>query len=78
MTIGQISLLPFYFAPRGWHVCNGQLLSIADHTELFSLLETAYGGDGRETFALPDYRGKEPQQGLHYHICSDGVYPRRP
>ncbi len=46
------------FAPRGWALCDGQLLSIAQNTALFSLLGTIYGGDGRTTFALPDLRGR--------------------
>jgi microcystin-dependent protein len=58
--IGQIVLFPYNFAPRGWAFCNGQLLSIAQNTALFSLLGTTYGGDGRTTFALPDLRGRVP------------------
>lgn len=48
------------FSPRGWAYCNGQLISIAQNTALFSLLGTTYGGDGRTTFALPDLRGRAP------------------
>ena len=48
------------FAPRNWAFCNGQLLSIAQNTALFSILGTTYGGDGRTTFALPDLRGRVP------------------
>lgn len=58
--IGEIALLPYNFAPEGWALCNGQLLSIAENTALFSLLGTTYGGDGRVTFALPDLRGRSP------------------
>lgn len=46
------------FAPAGWALCHGQLLSIASNTALFSLLGTYYGGDGKVTFALPDLRGR--------------------
>jgi microcystin-dependent protein len=56
--IGQIKLVPYSFAPRGWAFCNGQLLSIAQNTALFSLLGTQYGGNGIQTFALPDLRGR--------------------
>lgn len=56
--IGEISMFAGNFAPRGWALCNGQLLSIADNSALFSLLGTTYGGDGRTTFALPDLRGR--------------------
>jgi microcystin-dependent protein len=48
------------FAPRGWALCNGQLLSIAQNTALFSLLGTTYGGNGQTTFGLPDLRGRVP------------------
>jgi microcystin-dependent protein len=56
--LGQIILVPYNFAPRGWAFCNGQLLSIAQNTALFSLLGTTYGGNGQTTFALPDLRGR--------------------
>lgn len=56
--IGEIRLFPYNFAPRGWAWCEGQLLPIAQHTALFSLLGTAFGGDGRTTFGLPDLRGQ--------------------
>jgi microcystin-dependent protein len=46
------------FAPRGWALCDGQLLNIADNSALFSILGTTYGGDGRTTFGLPDLRGR--------------------
>lgn len=58
--IGQLLLVPYNFAPQGWAMCNGQLLSIAQNTALFSLLGTTYGGDGQTTFALPDLRGRVP------------------
>jgi len=56
--IGQIIMFGGNFAPRGWALCDGQLLSIADNTALFSILGTTYGGDGRRTFGLPDLRGR--------------------
>ena len=56
--IGQISTVAFPFAPRGWALCNGQLLSIAQNQALFSILGTTYGGNGVQTFALPDLRGR--------------------
>ena len=58
--LGQLLLVPYNFAPLGWAFCNGQLLSIAQNTALFSLLGTTYGGDGKSTFALPDLRGRVP------------------
>lgn len=58
--IGQIMMFGGNFAPQGWAFCNGQLLPIAEHDALFSILGTIYGGDGRTTFALPDLRGRAP------------------
>ena len=56
--IGQIIVFAGNFAPSGWAMCNGQLLSISQNTALFSVLGTTYGGDGQTTFALPDFRGR--------------------
>ena len=56
--VGEISPVAFSFAPKGWAFCNGQLLPISQNTALFSLLGTTYGGDGINTFALPDLRGR--------------------
>jgi microcystin-dependent protein len=58
--LGQLILVPYDFAPNGWALCNGQLLSIAQNQALFALLGTTYGGDGVNTFALPDLRGRVP------------------
>lgn len=56
--IGMIKLFAGNFSPRGWAFCEGQILSIASNTALFSLLGTTYGGNGQTTFALPDLRGR--------------------
>ena len=56
--IASIQPVGFNFNPRGWALCDGQILPIAQNTALFSLLGTTYGGDGRTTFALPDLRGR--------------------
>jgi microcystin-dependent protein len=58
--IAQITLFAGNFAPRGWAFCNGQILSIAQNTALFSILGTTYGGNGQTTFALPDLRSRVP------------------
>lgn len=58
--IGQIIMFGGNFAPRGWALCDGQLLAISQNQALFSILGTTYGGDGRTTFALPDLRGRTP------------------
>jgi len=58
--LGELRLVPYNFAPRGWLACNGQVLSIAQNTALFSLLGTTYGGNGTTTFNLPDLRSRVP------------------
>ena len=58
--IGEIRWFAGNFAPRGWALCEGQLLPISNNQALFSLFGTTYGGDGRTTFALPDLRGRAP------------------
>jgi microcystin-dependent protein len=56
--IAEIRMFAADFAPRNWSYCNGALMSIAQNSALFSLLGTTYGGDGRVTFGLPDFRGR--------------------
>ena len=58
--IGQINIVGFNYAYRGTAFCNGQLLSIAQNTTLFSLLGTTYGGNGTTNFALPNFQGRAP------------------
>ena len=58
--LGQISIVGFNFAPRGWAHCNGQLLPISQNTALFAILGTTYGGDGQTTFALPNLQDRAP------------------
>jgi microcystin-dependent protein len=58
--LSEIRLMSFGFAPKGWALCNGQLLPINQNQALFSLLGTTFGGDGRVNFALPDLRGRVP------------------
>jgi microcystin-dependent protein len=58
--LGEIKMVGFNFAPRGYAMCQGQLLSIAQNTALFSLLGTLYGGNGQTTFGVPDYRSRSP------------------
>lgn len=58
--LSEIRLMSFPFAPRGWALCNGQLLPINQNQGLFSLLGTTFGGDGRVNFALPDLRARVP------------------
>jgi microcystin-dependent protein len=70
--IGEIRLVPYGFIPSGWVACNGQLLLIKQYSPLFSLLGTAYGGDGKNTFAVPNLIGSVPI-GIG---TGDGLTPR--
>jgi microcystin-dependent protein len=56
--LGEVKLISFNFAPKGWALCNGQLMPINQNQALFSILGTTYGGDGVRTFGLPDLRGR--------------------
>jgi microcystin-dependent protein len=58
--LSEIKIVSFNFPPKGWALCNGQLLPINQNQALFSLLGTTYGGDGRVNFALPNLRGRTP------------------
>jgi microcystin-dependent protein len=75
--LGDVRALSFAFAPHGWAKCEGQLLPIAQNKALFSLLGTAYGGDGQTTFALPALAGVPAQDGaaLTYCIALRGIFP---
>ena len=76
--LGEIKMFAGRFAPRGWALCNGQLLSIAQNEALFAVIGDEFGGDGRSTFALPDLRSRVPlhhgrSPGLsQYHIGQHG------
>lgn len=61
--LSEIRIASFGFAPKGWALCNGQLLPINQNQALFSLMGTTYGGDGRVNFALPNLQGRTP---LHF------------
>jgi microcystin-dependent protein len=58
--VGEIRMFAGNFAPRGWALCNGQLLPVSQNDALFSIIGTTYGGDARNTLALPDLRGRVP------------------
>src|ERR1700759_2551964 len=58
--MGELRLMSFNFPPRGWAMCNGQLLPINQNQPLFALFGTMYGGDGRVNFALPNLQGRVP------------------
>jgi microcystin-dependent protein len=69
--LSEIRIMSFNFAPKGWALCNGQLLPINQNQALFSLLGTTYGGDGRVNFALPDLRGRVPIHVGHGHTLGE-------
>jgi len=87
--IGEIRMFAGSFAPRGWELCDGRLLSISQHSALFSVLGTAYGGDGMTTFALPDLRSfdpvgerppsapPQPHTPVNFIIAKEGAFPAR-
>ena len=56
--LGEIKAFGFSFAPRGWANCDGQMMPLSQNTALYALLGTQYGGNGKNTFALPDLRGR--------------------
>ncbi|HZG09913.1 MAG TPA: tail fiber protein [Allosphingosinicella sp.] len=85
--LSEIRLMSFNFAPKGWALCNGQLLPINQNQALFALLGTTYGGNGQTTFALPDFRGRTPihvgsghtlgeKGGAQAHTLSQGEMPQ--
>jgi microcystin-dependent protein len=73
--IGQIELVAFSFAPSGWMPCNGQILPINQYQALFALISNAYGGNGQNTFALPNLPPLTPN-GPFYLICIQGALPQ--
>ncbi len=74
--VAEIRIFPFNFPPKGWALCDGQLMPISQNTALFSLLGTTYGGDGKSNFALPDLQGSAPMHpgsgpGLSDHFLGE-------
>jgi microcystin-dependent protein len=69
--LSEIRIMSFNFAPKGWTMCNGQLLPINQNQALFSLLGTTYGGDGRVTFGLPDLRARIPMHMGGGHVLGE-------
>ena len=72
--LSEIRIMSFGFPPKGWALCDGQLLPINQNQALFSLLGTTYGGNGITSFALPDLRAVAPNN-MTYSICVSGIFP---
>lgn len=75
--LGEIRIFAGNYPPKGWAFCDGQLLPISENVTLFQLIGITYGGDGYETFALPDLRGRLPihhgsNQGISYQLAETG------
>ena len=76
--LGEIRMFSGNFAPMGWALCNGQMLSISQNTALYSILGNLYGGDGQQTFALPHLQGKvDIDKNVTFIIALQGIYPSR-
>ncbi len=69
--LAEIRVVSFSFAPRGWALCNGQLLPINQNQALFSLLGTTYGGNGTTNFALPNFQGRVPMHPSNAHTLGE-------
>lgn len=69
--LGEIRMFAGNFAPSGWLFCDGQTVAIADYDALYNLIGTTYGGDGVETFALPDLRGRIPFHVSNSHVLGE-------
>ena len=69
--LAEIRVVSFGFPPKGWALCNGQLLPINQNQALFSLLGTTFGGDGRTTFGLPNLQGRAPRDAGNQHLLGE-------
>lgn len=81
--IGEIRIFTGAFAPRGWEFCDGRLYAIRQYLALFALIGTTYGGDGINTFAVPNlpapvYSPAPDTSRGRYIICFQGIFPARP
>jgi len=72
--VGEIRMFAGNFAPVGWMLCQGQILAISEYETLFNLIGTTYGGDGQNTFGLPDLQGRVP---VHQGTLSGGRSPEQ-
>jgi microcystin-dependent protein len=71
--LAEIRIASFAFAPKGWALCNGQVLPINQNQALFALLGTTYGGDGRTNFALPNFQGRAPMHRSNVRVLGEAL-----
>jgi len=69
--LSELRIFAFGYAPRGWAMCNGQIMPINQNQALFSLLGTTYGGNGQTTFALPNLQGRSPMHVGNNHVLGE-------
>jgi microcystin-dependent protein len=72
---GMILLLPIDFAPVDTVLCDGSMLTIADHQNLYNVIKTTYGKEGDKLFGVPNMLGLEPIPEMNYYIVKGGYYP---
>jgi len=72
--LGEVRLFPYGKIPGGWLACAGQTLYIAEHSRLYMLIGTKFGGDGKQKFKLPDLRQKSPEN-MMYCMAMEGEFP---
>ncbi len=79
--LGQIQLFAFGYAPEGWLLCDGSLLSVPQYSALFSLLGARFGGNGTSNFGIPNLIAAQPivknTPFMRYYISTVGIYPQR-
>lgn len=75
--LGGIVLFPYGYAPMGWALCDGTMMTITQNQALYALLGIRFGGNGTTTFALPNLIGAEPIPGMNYYIATQGLFPSR-
>lgn len=74
-ALGQIGLVAFPYTPTGWVACDGRSMKVSENEGLFQLLDARFGGDGVKSFNIPDLRDAAPLKGMHYIICTQGLFP---
>lgn len=74
VLLGEVRLFPYGKVPDGWLACTGQALYVAEHSKLFMLIGTRFGGDGKQKFKLPDLQKQSPEN-MTYCMAAEGEFP---